>query len=76
MLGDAPPIHLGVPDRNPHADRLRVPTTLPGDSGSKTPIPIHGADKLLDIDQFRFELDDQQRPRRRMEREHITPRSP
>jgi hypothetical protein len=66
MRGDASIVGPRRSEDDPGRDGPRVPAALLRDLDRQSPAPIHSPHEFADVDQFRLELDDQERPSSRM----------
>jgi hypothetical protein len=57
----ASPVRARVEDHERDADRRRLAAALSGDARRQPPLPIERPEQLVDVDDGRLELDDQER---------------
>ncbi len=64
-------IRAVVGEDDPGRDRDRIPAPLSSDDSGQSPFPIDGPHQLVDVDELRLQLDDEQDPARRMPGEDV-----
>ncbi len=68
---DTPLVRLVACDDDPPTHRSSLPATLGRDPTRKTSLAIERAHQLIDVDDLRLQLDEQERASRRMERQDV-----
>ena len=66
VIGQSPSVRAAWGDDHPHADSDGIPTVIPGDLPGDSTTDIHRRHQVVDVDDPRLELDDEQRSRRRV----------